>query len=187
MFPGETLSLHLFEPRYKLMMQRIVGTSQKFAYVPNYSNYSASLTDVALLAELKEVEFLSDGRCLLEAKIVQRQRIMEHFIEDGTQGLHYCRTAPFLDDPIPSDRMEEVSRLAAKAKENMERMFLTKEMKTQILDHHGEMPTSPEDLSLWMTAILPLSIRDKQGALEMKNTEARLSLCVDTLTQRLSY
>ncbi|CAN0440115.1 unnamed protein product [Ectocarpus fasciculatus] len=28
MFPGETLQLHLFEPRYKLMMKRVVNTSR---------------------------------------------------------------------------------------------------------------------------------------------------------------
>lgn len=28
-FPGETLSLHLFEPRYKLMMKRIIDTSRR--------------------------------------------------------------------------------------------------------------------------------------------------------------
>lgn len=30
MFPGETLSLHLFEPRYKLMMRRIIDTSRRY-------------------------------------------------------------------------------------------------------------------------------------------------------------
>lgn len=29
MFPGETLSLHLFEARYKLMMRRIIDTSRR--------------------------------------------------------------------------------------------------------------------------------------------------------------
>lgn len=29
MFPGETLSLHFFEPRYKIMMQRIISTTQR--------------------------------------------------------------------------------------------------------------------------------------------------------------
>ncbi|CAN0413694.1 unnamed protein product [Hapterophycus canaliculatus] len=29
MFPGETLQLHLFEPRYKLMMKRVVNTSRR--------------------------------------------------------------------------------------------------------------------------------------------------------------
>lgn len=29
-FPGETLRLHLFEPRYKLMMQRIVNSTRRY-------------------------------------------------------------------------------------------------------------------------------------------------------------
>lgn len=33
MFPGEKLNLHLFEPRYKLMIQRIVNTSRRFVCV----------------------------------------------------------------------------------------------------------------------------------------------------------
>lgn len=39
------------------MMQRIVNTSRSFAYVPNFTNYVAELGDIALVAELKEVEF----------------------------------------------------------------------------------------------------------------------------------
>lgn len=59
MFPGNKLSLHLFEPRYKLMMERVVNTTKAFAYVPNFSNYNAQVGDVALIAKLKEVEFLA--------------------------------------------------------------------------------------------------------------------------------
>lgn len=29
MFPGEILSLHFFEPRYKLMMRRIIDTTRR--------------------------------------------------------------------------------------------------------------------------------------------------------------
>jgi hypothetical protein len=58
MFPGSTLSLHLFEPRYKVMMQRVVNGSKSFAYVPNFSSYQANSGDIALIAKLKEVEFL---------------------------------------------------------------------------------------------------------------------------------
>lgn len=58
MFPGSRLSLHLFEPRYKIMMQRVVNSTKSFAYVPNFTNYNASLGDIALIAKLKEVEFL---------------------------------------------------------------------------------------------------------------------------------
>jgi hypothetical protein len=61
------------------MMQRIVNTSRSFAYVPNLDTYNAHVGDIALKAVLKEVEFLPDGRCLLEAKLEGRYRILEHF------------------------------------------------------------------------------------------------------------
>jgi hypothetical protein len=79
MFPGSVLSLHLFEPRYKLMMQRVVNTTNAFAYVPNFRNYCAQVGDIALIAKMKEVEFLADGRCLLEATLSSRYKISEHY------------------------------------------------------------------------------------------------------------
>jgi len=184
MFPGETLSLHLFEPRYKLMMKRIVNTSRKFAYVPNYTDYTAKVGDIALLSELKEVEFLSDGRCLLEAQLLQRQKIVEHFVEEGTQGLHYCRTEVFSDDPVPRERQEAVEELTSMARNLAEHLYNTKQNKPQILKHHGEMPSSAEGLSLWLTAILPFPISYKQQALGSKDTETRLKMCVAALTPK---
>lgn len=61
-FPGSHLNLHLFEPRYRIMMQRVVNTTRSFAYVPNFTSYSASVGDIALVAELKDCEFMADGR-----------------------------------------------------------------------------------------------------------------------------
>jgi Lon protease-like protein len=57
-FPGYRLDLHFFEPRYKLMMQRVVNTNRCFAYVPNFNNYRAAIGDIALIAHVTEVEFL---------------------------------------------------------------------------------------------------------------------------------
>ena len=59
LFPGNRLSLHLFEPRYKVMMQRIVNTTRAFAYVPAPNSYPSLIGAVAMLAELKDVQFLT--------------------------------------------------------------------------------------------------------------------------------
>jgi Lon protease-like protein len=56
--PGAILSLHLFEPRYRIMMQRVVHTTKSFAYIPNFRNYRANVGDLALLATIEEAEFL---------------------------------------------------------------------------------------------------------------------------------
>lgn len=79
LFPGSRLDLHLFEPRYRVMMQRVVNTTRSFAYVPNFNQYRANVGDVALVAVLEEVEFMADGRCMLQAKLSSRMTITEHY------------------------------------------------------------------------------------------------------------
>lgn len=104
LFPGSTLSLHLFEPRYRIMMQRIVNSTKKFVYAPNFTNYRADVGDVVLIANLKSCEFLHDGRALLSAEIGKRYEVIEHWVEDGTQNLHYCRLSKYEDAVLsPSD------------------------------------------------------------------------------------
>lgn len=78
-FPGYILRLHLFEPRYKLMMQRVVNSNRCFAYVPNFRSYNARVGDIALVASLTEAEFLPDGRCIIEAKLTARKVITDHY------------------------------------------------------------------------------------------------------------
>jgi Lon protease-like protein len=79
LFPGGRLDLHLFEPRYRVMMQRVVNSTRSFAYVAKFNQYRASVGDVALVAVLEEVEFMADGRCMLQAKLSSRMVITEHY------------------------------------------------------------------------------------------------------------
>ncbi len=66
LFPFSPLALHLFEPRYRVMINRIVNASRKFAYLPSFNGYQARVGDVGVVAELKHVEFLPDGRAHLQ-------------------------------------------------------------------------------------------------------------------------
>ena len=79
LFPGGRLDLHLFEPRYRVMMQRVVNSTRSFAYVANFNQYRANVGDVALIAVLEEVEFMADGRCMLQAKLSNRMIIADHY------------------------------------------------------------------------------------------------------------
>eukprot|EP00802_Teleaulax_amphioxeia_P012936 Tamp_12982.p1 GENE.Tamp_12982~~Tamp_12982.p1 ORF type:complete len:272 (+),score=12.68 Tamp_12982:831-1646(+) len=97
LFPFSPLSLHLFEPRYKVMCKRIVNGSRKFAYLPCFHSYTASVGDVGVVADLTDVEFLPDGRALLQAKCRERFHVLETWVEDGTQGLHWCKVAKLPD------------------------------------------------------------------------------------------
>lgn len=182
MFPGQTLALHLFEPRYKLMMRRIVDTSRSFAYVPNFTSYKASPGDIALTAELKEVEFLPDGRCLIEAALAARHKIIDHFVEEGTQGLHFCRLEPLKDNEI-DESSADVFQLMSVA-----RTFVTFLMHggsgSKITKLYGSPPTSTSSgLSLWLTAVLPLDSMAKLELLASTDSLDRLRTCVQTIHQ----
>ncbi|CAN0177292.1 unnamed protein product [Scytosiphon promiscuus] len=177
MFPGETLQLHLFEPRYKLMMKRVVNTSRRFAYVPNYSGYVASVGDVALVAQLSECEFLSDGRVLLVAKLTSRNTVIDHFVEEGTQGLHYCRLEERVDDTPPpggqdAARLEE---LHARTRHLAQRVI--EPVTSQVIDRYGQIPPTAEGLSMWTTSVLPMTLGEKHALLAGRSTVERLRAC----------
>jgi hypothetical protein len=63
LFPFSILSLHLFEERYKVMIRRIVETSRKFCYLPNFSNYqvlpsvSIRLSSISSLGRHRDANF----------------------------------------------------------------------------------------------------------------------------------
>jgi len=52
---------------------------------------------VGTIFEVSDCEFLADGRALLECCGRSRFTVQEHWVEDGTQGLHYAVVAPFED------------------------------------------------------------------------------------------
>lgn len=174
LIPGATLSLHLFEPRYKLMMQRIVNAGRSFAYVPNFENYCASVGDVALIASISECTFMHDGRCLLEAKITSRVVITEHFVEDGTQGLHFCSFKKLEDIPITIDS-EEFTILGTYVNQFHELMGrLDDRVKASLEDRFGPIPTSdPVQISFYLLAISNLRGHSKLELLKEQNTLTR--------------
>ncbi|CAM9731208.1 unnamed protein product [Choristocarpus tenellus] len=111
MFPGDKLTLHIFEPRYKIMVDRIMTTSRKFGYVPNYTNFQVANGDVLLKADVCHCDFLGDGRVLLQARILSRQKILNSHVELDTHGLQFCQVEDLNDDPVNEESMSSVNRL----------------------------------------------------------------------------
>jgi len=119
LFPGYVLRLHLFEPRYKLMIKRALEGNRCFAYLPNFSSYTPSIGDVGLVAHVTECQFLHDGRALLEATITSRFKISDHWKEDGTNNLYYCQYEEFPDEK--EEDTEGVKKLFEEALKNVDK------------------------------------------------------------------
>jgi Lon protease-like protein len=177
MLPCNKLSLHLFEPRYRLMMTRIVNTSRAFAYLS--IAYEVAVGDIALVAELKETEFLADGRCILEATLCKRSRVVEHYVEEGTQGLHYCRLERIHDDTVPEAQQETLRALKQHAVTLSETLLSNARARREAEEEFGPMPAlDVEQFSWWFASISPLSRHERVVALHSRDTLDRLQSCV---------
>ena len=171
LFPGSRLDLHLFEPRYRVMMKRVVETTRSFAYVPNFRSYSASVGDPALIAKVDECEFYADGRAMIQAKIGKRYTITEHYVEEGTQGLHYCRLAPLHDEPMDEEQQSQATSLIEVSHVIWGSLF-SRNVKDRLEFRFGKAPVvataGPEMFSLWMVAVSPLPESEKNRLLSSK-------------------
>eukprot|EP01032_Pedospumella_encystans_P015720 gene15720-17966_t len=160
------------------MMTRVVNSNRAFAYVRT-SNLAAG--DIALIAEVKEAEFLSDGRCIVEANLCKRSRVVEHYVEDGTQGLHYCRLEPLPDDVVAPDQLGELIVLKGRAMALVEELVAEDYVRRVVDEQYGAMPSETEAFSFWLACVSPLSERDKAGVLHSRSTSERIQVCVDRL------
>eukprot|EP00602_Paraphysomonas_sp_CaronLab_P011327 CAMPEP_0185041458 /NCGR_PEP_ID=MMETSP1103-20130426/40755_1 /TAXON_ID=36769 /ORGANISM="Paraphysomonas bandaiensis, Strain Caron Lab Isolate" /LENGTH=367 /DNA_ID=CAMNT_0027581187 /DNA_START=247 /DNA_END=1350 /DNA_ORIENTATION=+ len=97
-YPGFIFTARFFEEKYKLMMHRVANTTRRFACV------QIDNLDVALVAQIREIEFLRDGRCCVEAKVMNgRYRIKDIYEEEGTAGLHYCELESICDRELSTE------------------------------------------------------------------------------------
>ena len=80
LFPGEDLPLHIFEPRYRLMINECIEQKTSFGIVlvrPNSEHLKEEPYAVGTMANIEVLDRLEDGRMNLIARGLQRFRILE--------------------------------------------------------------------------------------------------------------
>ncbi|KAL0081407.1 crgA protein [Phycomyces blakesleeanus] len=90
-FPHNRCVIHIFEPRYKLMLRRIMDSQRRrFAMClsrrrkPNVSSATqAPFFEYGTMLELTHVQTLPDGRSVVEAIGSHRFRVLSHELVDG--------------------------------------------------------------------------------------------------------
>ena len=91
LFPGQILPLHIFESRYRTMVEEIIDAGRKFGVVliERGSEVGGGETrkNVGTLAEIIDSEKSSDGRWLLITKGTKRIQISKWLKIPLTQGL----------------------------------------------------------------------------------------------------
>ena len=104
LFPGQTLPLHIFEPRYRIMIQRCIELNQPFGVVLVDDENSSPHT-IGTAARITQVERLPDGR--MNILTVGVERFILQNIYEGTDEYLIGSAVfyPFAEDIQPTPEL----------------------------------------------------------------------------------
>lgn len=173
LFPGVPLPLHIFEPRYRQMLDDIRATNNLFglSYLEDSSeNDVPPVGHVGCAAEVTETQTMPDGRSNILSVGVIRYRI-EEYVDRDDQYL-VARVSFFEDEP---ENNESLNAGAQEVAALFTRIALSVR---KINDERTNLPdisdTEPQRLSFLVTAAVELDMNAKQALLELRSTAERL-------------
>lgn len=167
LFPGGSLPLHIFEQRYRQMVNSVLDGDAKFG-VLNIDRARGAVSDVGCCAEILEVQRLPDGRMNILTEGRQRFRVLDMIQEKpylvGKVELIDDEPTEADLDPLAAD-MEQILRDVVR---------LSAKLADKDVEFPNDLPTGPENLSFWVAGSFPGLPSLQQSLLEMRDTGARL-------------
>ncbi|ACB00046.1 MULTISPECIES: LON peptidase substrate-binding domain-containing protein [Cyanophyceae] len=180
LFPSRPLPLHVFEFRYRIMMNTILEHDRRFG-VLMVNPVDGTIANVGCCAEIVHCEKLPDGRMKMLTIGQQRFRVLD-----------YVREKPYRvglvewieDDPTTGN----LSSLAVDAKQVlMDVVGLSAKLAGQDLELPEELPDLPRELSFWIAGSLYGVAEEQQALLELQDTQERLRREVEILTSTRNH
>lgn len=182
LFPGENLPLHIFEPRYRLMINECYQEEKPFGIVlmrPESEHLQEEPYPIGTMAEIVALDRMEDGRMNLIARGLQRFRILSQH-----------REKPYLSGWVEvfkdiAGREKTLRTFANQARELFDSYLqvLLEVVGKQDIDFN--LPTEPEELSHFIAYFLDVQNERKQQFLELTSTKQRLMEEIDILRHEL--
>ncbi|KAJ0070233.1 hypothetical protein NL108_006134, partial [Boleophthalmus pectinirostris] len=142
-FPTIPCPLHVFEPRYRLMIRRSMetGTNQFGMCI---ADDLKGFADYGCMLQVRDVKFFPDGRSVVDTIGVSRFKVLSHGQRDGynTAKIEYLE-----DKKVEGEELLELLKLHDAVYEQANSWFtsLRDNMKSQILSHFGQLPGKDPD------------------------------------------
>ena len=170
LFPQEVLPLHIFESRYRMMLQSILETDRRFGVV-RWNPHSQEMAGVGCCAEILQHQTADDGCSNIVTLGQQRFRI-----------LNITREAPFRiamvswieDEQV--DNQEELQDIANSVTTALHDVVaLTSKLTGSQTTLPEDLPDLPRELSFWIGSHLGgPAAEEQQALLELTDTSKRL-------------
>jgi len=177
LFPQEVLPLHIFEPRYRMLLRTAMAEDRRFGVI-RWDPQERRMADVGCCAEIIHCQTQEDDRSNIVTMGQQRFRVLD-----------IVREAPFrvglvswIEDEHENDS-QGVSDLADQVREALKDVVeLTAKLIGKPAQLPSDLPDLPRELSFWIGSHLGGPVADHQQALlEITNTAERLRQEFDLL------
>lgn len=181
-YPTVPCPLHVFEPRYRLMIRRCMDTgTRQFGMCIN--DPQKGFADYGCMLIIRSVHFLPDGRSVVDTVGGKRFRVLSRGMKDG----YSIADIEHLEDTRVEDGSEltRLQELHDDVYEQARVWFqnLKIRFRNQILQHFGPMPEREADIQAtangpaccwWLLAVLPIDPRYQLSVLSMTTLKERL-------------
>jgi ATP-dependent Lon protease len=175
LFPGRPLPLHIFEFRYRIMMNTIMEYDRRFG-VLMIDPITGEISNYGCCAEIVHFQRLPDDRMKMLTIGQQRFKLLEYVREKPYRvGLvEWIEDQPTRQDLRPITNEVEILLRDV--------VHLSSKLSEQPIELPDDLPTSPIELSYWVASNFYGVALEQQSLLEMRDTAKRLEREAEILT-----
>jgi Lon protease-like protein len=172
LFPGRPLPLHVFEPRYRALLDDCLATDRRFGVVAirygRAERGAAEVYNVGTVAEIVRVERLDDGRSNIVTRGAERFRI-DRILCDRS----YLRAEVSLLDEQSAD--PSLAPFTAVLRSHLQAYLCEMGAGERLA---GRLPANPAELAWLAACAAELQLSEQQYLLEIDSLAARLKTTI---------
>ncbi len=180
LFPGRPLPLHIFEFRYRIMMNTVLKADRRFG-VLMVDPADGAIATVGCCAEVIQYHRMPDDRMKMMTIGQQRFRLLEYVREKP----YYVGLVEWIEDQ-PTER--DLKGLATEVSQLLQDVVrLSGKLTGQEMELPDDIPNLPIELSYWIAHNLYGVAPEQQSLLEMQDTSTRLEREAEILTSTRNH
>ncbi len=167
LFPSRPLPLHIFEFRYRIMMNTILEGDRRFG-VLMIDPAQGKIANVGCCAEIVHHQRLPDDRMKMLTVGQQRFRVLEYVREKP----YRMGLVEWIEDRPPNQDLKPMGVKVEKLLRDV--VHLSAKLTDQKIELPEDLPDLPRELSYWIGSNLYGVPLEQQALLEMDDTASRL-------------
>ena len=180
LFPGRPLPLHIFEFRYRIMMNTILESDRRFG-VLMWDPVQGQPAAVGCCAEIIHFQRLPDDRMKILTLGQQRFRVLEYVREKP----YRVGLVEWIEDRPPEQDLRPLAGQVEQLLRDVVRLYA--KLNEQKIELPEDLPDLPIELSYWVASNLAGVASEQQALLEMQVTAKRLEREAEILTSTRNH